>query len=110
MTASSTIGIGPGAAFGKSQNTYEQKLNTKQLVGPHAVATGSVQLTATSKVITFPYPLEKSKSKYVVITTTDNAVSKVIGKTDDANNKFAYFTLGGTSADTVSWVVFDTGE
>lgn len=109
MAASSTQGTGVGAAFGKSKNTYEQALNAEQLVGIHAVATGSVQLTSTSKVIKFPYSLEKSHSSYVVVTTTDNAVSKVTGKADDSDSKFAYFTLGGTSADTVSWVVFDTG-
>ena len=110
MVASTTIGRGVGAAFGKSQNTYEQTLNTKKLVGPHCVATGSVQLTGTTKVITFGYPLEKAASKYVVMATSNNANCNVTGKTDDANSLFSYFTLGGTSADVVEWAVFDTGN
>lgn len=110
MVASTTIGRGVGAAFGKSQNTYEQKLNTKQLVGPHVVATGSVQLTGTTKVITFGYPLDKAASKYVVMAVSNNANCNVTGKTDNSDSQFAYFTLGGTSADVVEWMVVDTGN
>ena len=98
-TAASTTGVGQGSALKAGVKGWPNATwGVEHLVGPRIVFAGTFTMTGATNAITFPQTLPGVAADYMVVASAAHAAQGTSMATTG-------FTLNGTSADVVSYIV-----
>lgn len=103
MGATSVTSVGHGSAEGMTKGTYRMTLGTNHLIGPHIVAAGTATLSASTFVVEFP-TLTGVVADYSFHVTANTAAAVYV-----TPKAVTGFTINGTSAQVVGWMVVKNG-